>query len=354
MSPRSTLPFLVAPILLASASARASDPMAAEALFADAKQLMTQGRYTEACPKLEESQRNDAGLGTQFHLADCWQHLGRTASAWALFREVESEARALGQTSRERVARDRAVALEPWLSKIVIALHDSATAPGLEIRRDGVEVGREQWDVPVPVDPATHVVAVTAPHKQPWQTNVEVLADGKVTTIDVPPLRADVQEISAVQPPPPPAPPVAPHSVPQPPPPTKGATSPMPPGVPETALLEDRGSGQRAIGWTLVGAGVVGLTAGVYFGAQWIDDNSFANSHCVGTCDATGTSLHRDARTQGLRAGALLGGGAAAFLFGAVLVATAPRPHIVLSVADLRIAPVLGPRTGGLAVHGTW
>jgi hypothetical protein len=308
---------------------------------------MAQGRYSEACPKFEESQRSDAGLGTQFHLADCWQHLGRTASAWALFREVESGARALGQTSRERVARDRAVALEPFISKIVIAPHDAAAMPGIDVRRDGAPVGHEQWDVPVPVDPGTHVVAVTARHKQPWQTNVEVLSDGKVVTVDIPPLAA-VEEASAVvrAPEPPPAPPPAP-----PPPPAKGVASPMPSGAPETAFVEDRGAGQRAIGWTLVGVGIAGLTAGVYFGAQWIDDRSLIDAPCAGS---SCSSLQQDARTQGLRAEWLLAGGGATFLIGAVVVATAPRARIVLSAAKIEIVPILGRDAGGLAVHGAW
>ncbi len=351
MSGRSTLPLLVASILLASNSARAGDPAAAEALFHEARELMAQGRYREACPKFEESQRSDAGLGTQFHLADCWQHLGRTASAWALFREVESGARALGQTSRERVARDRAVALEPFISKIVIAPHDAAATPGVDVRRDGAPVGREQWDVSVPVDPGTHVVAATAPHKQPWQTNVEVLSDGKVVTVDIPPLAAVEEAPAVVQAPEQPPAPFAPPPPPAPPPPAKGVTSPMPSRAPETAFVEDRGAGQRAIGWTLVGVGIAGLTAGVYFGAQWIDDRSLIDAPCAGSSCG---SLQQDARTQALRAEWLLVGGGATFLIGAVVVATAPRARIVLGAAKMEIVPILGRETGGLAVHGAW
>src|SRR5581483_5876986 len=83
--------------LLVPAVARAGDPAAAQALFDQAKDLASQGRHVEACQKLEESEKLDPGIGTEFHLADCWQHLGRTASAWAMFREVESKARASGQ-----------------------------------------------------------------------------------------------------------------------------------------------------------------------------------------------------------------------------------------------------------------
>src|ERR1700712_2696749 len=94
--------------LTIASPAMAADPAAAQALFNDAKQLMTTGRYAEACPKLEESQRLDPGVGTLFHLADCDEHVGKTASAWAAFLEVAAEAKSSGQPARERVARDRA------------------------------------------------------------------------------------------------------------------------------------------------------------------------------------------------------------------------------------------------------
>ena len=345
---------LVVSSLLAPAAARADDLAMAQSLFDEAKRLMTEGRVAEACTKFEESQKIDTGLGTQFHLADCWQHLGRTAGAYSLFRDVESHARALGQVGRERVARARAEGLEPWLSKIVVAPHSAAMIPALEIRLDGMALGRERWDVPIPVDPGMHEVTVIAPNKEPWRTEIEMHSDGKTTTIDVP-LFADVPDRSSVGQTKPARVPAETACIP----PVDratGVTSSMPTSAAETPIMEDRGSTQRAIGWFLVGAGVVGLGAGVYFGAQWLDARAGADPHCVrgGACDQVGTTFRNQARTQGGYAEASLGGGAAMLFVGAIVAASAPHPRVVMNAANLEITPVVGPRQGGLGLRGTW
>jgi hypothetical protein len=349
MLARSTSLLLLVSLLLWADVARASEPAAAEALFDEAKRLMSQRRYAEACEKFAASQTLDAGLGTQFHLADCWQHIGRKASAWALFREVESQARAVGQVGRQRVAHDRAEALEPWLSKMVIAPHGASATPGLEIHRDGAEIVREQWDVPVPVDEGSHVVSVIAPHKAQWQTTVDIPPDGKTLTVDVPPL-ADVPDVPVAQTAPPAQPGTAPRASSR-----MGVTSAMPASVAETPVVENRGSTQRALGWFFVGGGVAGVAAGLYFGTRWLDDKNSADRHCRGgTCDAIGANLRSEARTQGRYAEATLGAGAGALLVGAVLAATAPRPRIVVSTVSLAIAPVIGAGHGGLVIRGLW
>ena len=90
--------------------ATASDPATATMLFNEARRLVAAGRYPDACPKFEESQRLDPGIGTQFNLADCYEHTQRIASAWALFLDVASAAGGTGQLARENVARRRAAA----------------------------------------------------------------------------------------------------------------------------------------------------------------------------------------------------------------------------------------------------
>src|SRR5262249_28271827 len=135
-----------------------------------------------------ESQKLDPGVGTQFNLADCYEKVGQTASAWAGFLEAASAAKSMGQTDREKVPRERAATLAPRLSKLTITSTEAASISGLEIKRDGTTVGRALWGTAIPVDPGSHVVQVTAPGKKPWQTTAKVEGDKASVVVTIPPL----------------------------------------------------------------------------------------------------------------------------------------------------------------------
>jgi len=161
-----------------AAQAQERDPAAAQALFDQAKGLMQQKRFAEACPKLQESNRLDPGIGTQFHLADCYEQSGRVASAWAAFLEVVSQARAAGQSDREKAAQKRADNLQARLPKLVVEIPEASKVPGLEIRRNGAAVGAAQWGTPVPVDPGEVELTATAPGKRAFKQTLR-LEEGK-------------------------------------------------------------------------------------------------------------------------------------------------------------------------------
>jgi hypothetical protein len=188
------------------ALAAGPDPVAAQALFDLAKELITHGRANEACPMLEESQRLDPASGTLINLADCYEQQGRTATAWSTFLEAAAAARVAGNLARERAARQRAGDLAPLLSKIVIDVAAKDT-PGLEIRRDGSLVGHAQWGAPIPLDKGEHRVSASAPDRRPWEKVVFVKDAGATEIVSVPELEKQSQERSVL-----PASPRARHS----------------------------------------------------------------------------------------------------------------------------------------------
>lgn len=149
-----------------------SDEAGARVLFSEGRRLADIGHYAEACPKFEDSFRLNPGIGTNFNLADCLEHVGRTASAWTRFLDVEAATKVAGQVERERAARARAAALEPKLAHLVIEV--GSAVEGLIVERDGIVVGPALLGISVPVDPGVHVVEATAPGKEKWTQSTTV------------------------------------------------------------------------------------------------------------------------------------------------------------------------------------
>src|SRR5437870_5793325 len=117
----STLALALASVLV-SADANADEQAQGRALFDEGAALAKEGRWTEACPKFEASLKHFPGLGTRGKLAECYEKLGRYASAWQLWRDVAQLAMRAGEPTREQVASEHAKALEPKLSYITVAV----------------------------------------------------------------------------------------------------------------------------------------------------------------------------------------------------------------------------------------
>jgi hypothetical protein len=177
-----------APALAAPAEApraSAAEVAAAQALFEQGRALMAGGKAEEACSKFEESQRLDPAIGTEFNLASCYERIGRLASAYALFMKVAATASSTGQKQREAVARERAEAVRPRLTKLAIVV-PAGNAGKLRVERDGSEVGEAQWGFPVPVDPGIHRVRAFGGAVGEWSAEVVVPSDGGVHRVVIP------------------------------------------------------------------------------------------------------------------------------------------------------------------------
>ncbi len=195
LSSLATTSFAVTSLVSTTASATPNQSAAARALFNRARGLLAKGEYARACPLLEDSLQLERGIGTQFNLAHCWEHIGKLASAWALFAEVASSAKAQNQPEREAVARARADALEPRLSYIVLEVNDRV--PGMTIDLDGMPVASASWGVPFPVDIGQYDLVVNAPGAETYRSRVSVWVEGKTVRVAVPGLGSPVSDEDA-------------------------------------------------------------------------------------------------------------------------------------------------------------
>lgn len=322
----SLLPALVSVRAVAAAPPRlplqlvtAQRAAAAEALFDQGRRLMSTGRYAEACARFAESERVDHGVGTLLNLADCYEKNGQTASAWAGFRAVSAAASAEAQPDRERIAREREMALQPILARLTIAIPPQGLPAGTQVHRDGILLSRSLWGAPVPVDPGDHAVVVAAPGKLDYATTVHVSKR---------PGAAVVTRIPALQDRPAP-----------------------PPGTPAPAAQNSSSRHPRATaGLILLGVGAAGVTVGAIFGvrALGLKDDSSPFCRADDHCGTVGTALRESARASGTASTIAFAAGGALIAGGLALYLTAPDRRGITATAGL----VGG--IPGVAMGATW
>ncbi len=331
MSSRTVLAIAALSLCSATASAQqgASRQASAQAVFEDAKKLMAKHDYAAACPKFADSQQLDPAPGTQFNLADCYENAGQTASAWATFKSAAASYKAHNRPEWESKARERAAALEPRLSKLTIVVGATGAIAGLEVIRDGAPVVASERGNPIPLDPGTHTIEVSAPGKTKWTKSLTVAPDGEQQTVTLPAL--ENAPAAAREPPP-----REPERT------STSATSPQP-------------SGQKTIGLVVVGVGVVGIVIGSITGLMAISKNKTSTDACPsdGACgNPDAVDANRSASTLGTVSTIGFIAGGTALVAGGVLFFTAPKA--ASPTARLRVAPSGGPGALGMMVAGAW
>lgn len=146
------------------ARAEPQDPAAAEALFQQAREAQGRGDLKTACPKFAESQRLDPAAGTLLNLADCEEQLGKLASSWQHWQEVVAMLPA--GDDRRALASQRLAKIEKRVPRLTLRMANKAPA-GARITRDAIEFGSASLGTPLPIDPGSHEVVVTAPGHEP-------------------------------------------------------------------------------------------------------------------------------------------------------------------------------------------
>ena len=107
---------LVALVGWSSIASAQSAGAQAEVLFRQGRELMTAGKFNEACTAFAESQRLEPGVTTLLNLAGCREKNHQLASAWGLFLEAERQTRSATDAAQQQLhgtSQDLARKLEP-------------------------------------------------------------------------------------------------------------------------------------------------------------------------------------------------------------------------------------------------
>jgi hypothetical protein len=284
----------------------APDSAAAEELFQDGKRLLKAGRTREACEAFEGSQRLEPRPSTLLNLADCRERNGQLATAWVLYLEAASAARAgAGRADLEESARKKAAAVQPRVSQLVVQVPDASRAPGLAITRDGAPIDPALWNRAQPLDGGSYVIAARAPGRELWSMKVDVAAAGGQHAVSVPRLPASPAQAPA---------PAAPASASPAPGPGDGAAAEArrPAGMPA----------RRKVALGLASAAAAGLAGAIAL--ELSGRSTYARYEELTTPSPERDALYDRANRKHQLAQGLAAGGAAAAVAAVVLWVTAP------------------------------
>jgi hypothetical protein len=306
-------------VFLAARPAHA-DPATAEdtaaQLFEQAKGLMDQNRYAEACSVLDRSQSLDPQLGTMLNQAYCYENLGKMATAWSLWLDAAAAAEARGERDREAFARARAADLEPRLPHVVVTVTPQRDVENLDVRIDGRPLPRIQWGAPTPIDPGLHRIQARAVGRQPYAQDVDV------TSGDVPPVTVPVLVDLPVDP--------------------KAAG----PAEKETHAQVRHWQRPAGLAIGVIGLGVLG-GGGVLAGVAKSGYDATAGACGTVVCNPDGAQPRKNAIAEANVATAAFVVGGAALVGGVVLWLSAPK-----DTSDLRVQATV--TASGLRLLGEW
>lgn len=309
------------------ADSSGKNPVAAQALYDEARKLVDAGNMEAACPKFKASYELDPGGGTLLNLADCYEKQGKLALAWSTFKEALVAAQRDGRTERIDFANQHIGKLEGRLAHLSVNAAATSRSPGTIIYVDGAALAEQAWGIAMPVDPGKHVVRAEAPGKQPFETTVETAAGTDGEHVEIPAL-------------------------------TDAAAGGTSAGgkVSESSPSPGKSGSGRTIGWVLEGVGVVGVGVGSFFGLRALSRWSDRNDGCVGGCTPAAKTAGDEAGTAATISTVGFGVGLVSIGVGTyLLLSNSGEKERAESVGSgVRWVPVAGRDGAGLLVRSTW
>ncbi len=298
-----------------------ADGSEADKLFDEGSALMKQGKYADACPKFEQSNKLDPEVGGLLWLADCYERNGQSASAYRTYKDAQKMAvDRKDKQQRDKVAQKHLAVLENHLTKLTILGPADAHIDGLKVTRDGDALGGSDLGLAVPVDPGAHVVGATAPNYKNWERKVDVQGEGNTVTVTIGPM----EKTNAVA----------------------------------VVVADDPDPGfAMHVGGIVVGAaGLISLGVGSALGlvaAGKLSDSN-ANNHCDASdrCDPVGLQLRSDAENAALVSTILFVAGGVAVAGGIALFFLAPKKRHASMIGNF--SPIFGNGMYGASFGGVF
>jgi tetratricopeptide (TPR) repeat protein len=304
-----------------------ADNKKADELFKQAKKLMADKRYADACPKFEESYKLDPGIGGELNIARCYEEWGKLGRAYRAYVEAEKQAKDAGD-SRQAKIHEFVVAIMPQVPKLVIHVLKDAETDGLKVSIDGTVVDPDDLANPQLVDPGPKQVEYS-------------LASGFKKSALVPVERGGTNEITLELPK------------------AKKVDKPIDKhdkDVDKPVADAHPGRSQRIAGIAIGGVGVVaiGVSTAMTLSARGKYNDALA-AHCNGMtdmCDAQGLTDTHDARSTANTATIVFSVGLAAVAGGVVVYLLAPKGEPRASEHAYYVVPTITTEGGGVAFGG--
>lgn len=323
----------------------------AHALDEQGTRLMDEGRYAEACPKLEQSARAAAGTGVLLRLALCFEKLGKTASAWRTYLGAEELARTTGQAKVAELAARRAAAIAASVPRLQVRVPEALSEAAL-VQLDGRAVAEVVWRGAFAVDPGSHELAVSAPGQRRFETEFEATPGSQV-----------VIAVQFVPAPPPVSSAQAAHGSAREP---RGSSARSRAARPDASSRRARAAAQPEPlerGWTMRhtatvtahGVGLSGFIVGSVFGLSALANIGQAQERCPErvNCDDESMRLQEEAGEDATWSTVGFAVGGAGVIAGAILWWTLPDSKPA-SKASWTLAPDVGAGMGGVTARGSW